>query len=153
MSSLSKYAWRSDSLGLVVRMAMFICLMVLALGLVSQFLDWHQWPVSIREMWIAFGVTLIPIGTSLVLGEVPRGSDWVMVRLSLATFCRTGLPLFCVAVITLFSRSRLQLPALGLLTFFYVFGILIVVWISVKRLAVAEFESTKNDEVDRAPVE
>lgn len=126
----------SDSnFGLFCRVVFFCLVMAGILGmihLVKVLFAVEGWASS--EILVAFFAVILPMAVSLVLVERPRGDDWIMLRLGLATFCRTGLPIFCVAVITLLSKHRFQPAAAGFLLLFYILGILVVVWISVNRL-------------------
>ena len=85
----------------------------------------------LAAMWL---IVLIPIGLSVVCSELPRGSDWVMVRLGIATFCRTGLPLLIVIFVDKLNGERLSESAFGFLAFFYLVGFITSVWVSVGRL-------------------
>lgn len=82
-------------------------------------------------MWL---IILIPVGLSVVCSELPRGSDWVMVRLGIATFCRTGLPLLIVIFVDKLNGEQLSESAFGFLAFFYLIGFLTSVWVSVGRM-------------------
>jgi len=96
-------------LGLALRLGKFSLAMVLAFGV--------AWLVNISTggdsigssgevsslpgkvllaMWL---IVLFPVGLSVVFSEFPRGSDWIMFRLGIATFCRTGLPLLIVILV------------------------------------------------------
>jgi hypothetical protein len=147
-------ALRSESnLGLLCRVGLFSMLMpvLLAGGYLAGSLPAFP-SVTLADLLTAFFAVFIPMAASIVLAERPKGDDWIILRLGLATFCRTGLPIICVAVITLLSKKPLQLTLLGFLAFFYISGILVVVLISVYRLSESKAGSGKNDEVDRAPI-
>jgi hypothetical protein len=129
--------------GLMIRLLVLGLVMTALLGISWLICDWIGCSISFRELLVVFLSVFLPMATSIVVGEMPRGNDWIMVRLALATFCRTGLPLFLVVVITLLSKKQLQPIFLGFLVLFYIFGILSVVLLSVKRLAQAPVESDK----------
>lgn len=136
-------------LGLALRLGKFSLAMVLAFGV--------AWLVNISTggdsigssgevsslpgkvllaMWL---IVLFPVGLSVVFSEFPRGSDWIMFRLGIATFCRTGLPLLIVILVDKLSTGEgLAEDAFGFLAFFYLIGFVASVWVSVGRLRSTE---------------
>lgn len=139
--------------GLFFRVGLLGILMSAAFGIAYLALLLLPLPaVDPEQLFAVFLATAIPMGASIVVGERPPGDDWIPLRLGLATFCRTGLPIFCVGVITLISKKQFEPALLGFLVFFYILGILAVVWISVYRLSNMSVGSDKNDEDERAPI-
>lgn len=129
--------------GLLARVIVFcvgmLALLALSWGASRSF----SVDIPFRELLAVFFAVAIPMTASIVVGELPRGNDWIMMRLALATFCRTGLPIFCVVVITLLSEKQLQPLSSGFLVLFYIFGLLSVVLISVRRLKQNSVEPAK----------
>ncbi|MEM7782090.1 MAG: hypothetical protein AAF623_01965 [Planctomycetota bacterium] len=79
-------------------------------------------------LWLTI---FVAIGISLILKEFPRGSDFVMVRLGSATFCRTGIPLLIIILLDYFGILKLESKALGFLSVFYIVGFSVAICISV----------------------
>lgn len=152
-SRLLHRALKSESnWGLICRMGLFSMIMASLFGgayFVPSLSGFKA--LKSAELLTAFFAVFFSMAASIVVGERPKGDDWIMPRLGLATFCRTGLPIICVVVITLLSKKPLTLATLGFLAFFYISGILVVVLISVYRLSESKAGSGENDEVDRAP--
>lgn len=137
--------------GLALRIGIFSLVMVLAFGVAWQ-VNFSAFGDSIGvssadktsslpskvllAMWL---IVLFPVGLSVVCSELPRGSDWIMFRLGIATFCRTGLPLLIVILVDKLSTGEgLAEVAFGFLAFFYLIGFVASVWVSVVRLRSTE---------------
>ena len=124
---------RDSILGLVVRLFAFLTVMILAFGIacLTNF-EANGLPRKIlMSMWL---IVLVPVGMSVVFHELPRGNDWALGRLGIATFCRTGLPLLIVIFVDKSSGDRIGENAFGYLAFFYLIGFITSVWVSVGRL-------------------
>lgn len=141
----------ATKLGLFLRVAFFSFVMTLVFASVWFVNGFYaEGPVDFRKLLVVFLLVLVPAAASIVLSELPRGHDWVLVRLSLATFCRTGLPLFLAAVINHFSKRSLSREMLGFLLFFYLVAFLLSVSVSLSRLMQEPEIITDRDEVDGA---
>jgi hypothetical protein len=151
--SIRKTLQAETNLGLAFRVGLFGALMVCAfvIAYLARFLP-LKGTIELGELFAVFLATTLPMAASIVVSERPQGEDWIPVRLGLATFCRTGLPLFCVLVITLNSKKQLEPMWLGYMVFFYILGILAIVWISVYRLSKTSFGADNNDEDESVPV-
>ena len=111
------------------------CLLLMGLSLVVALLA-NAWLVHepVKMVNVAFLCMLFPIIAGLVVSEVPRGNDWLMIRMGLATFCRTGLPLLIVMYFSENSAVILSEASIGFLAYFYICGLLMSVWMSVIRV-------------------
>lgn len=137
--------------GLFARAGLFVLLMLSTLALAVLFKSLFLVSISVHQVIAMFLVAGLPMLVGLILSEVPRGTDWLLFRLGIATFCRTGLPLLIVIVVIQLSKVGLADPLIGLLAFFYVVGFLASVWISINRIADTGFTDSVI-EVDRAVV-
>ena len=120
-------------IGLVLRAIACLLMMGLSLALALLANGWLV-QVPIKMVLVAFLSMLFPIMAGLVVSEVPRGIDWLMARVGLATFCRTGLPLLIVMYFSENSGVILSEAAIGFLGYFYICGLLMSVWMSVIRV-------------------
>ncbi len=144
--------------GLLVRISLFSLVMLFLLGLGLMFGSvvlrrlGMTTAFSASDIGIVFMAVLVPMLLGLVLAEIPRGSDWLLFRLGVATFCRTGLPLLIVISVSLQSEDGFWDRAIGFLSFFYVCGFLASVWISIYRFRRHRIVPVKLQEVERAAV-
>ena len=80
----------------------------------------------------------LTIGLPMVLGvlaaEYPRGDEFVFLRLAGATFCRTGLPLLAILLLS-YSDSDWVDRLVFLIVFVYAAGFVTSVLLSVFRLS------------------
>lgn len=134
--------------GLLSRVCLVFFVMLIGLAIALSF-D-AKWDQGLGEkivfaMWLSVAV---PMTIGVVCGELPKGNDWVLVRLGVATFCRTGLPLLIVIFVDSMSEGKLAEAAYGYLAFFYLFGFFVSVWVSVSRLRL----TNSMDGVDRAVI-
>ena len=141
--------------GLCARAAAFLLVMLLALGAGIGFAlaggDWSVEMPSVKIVIVMFLIVAVPMLAGMFLFELPRGSDWLLFRLGVATFCRTGLPLLIVLSVSVFAKANLASAAYGFLAYFYLIGFLASVWISVNRFASCHVPVVDSVvEVDRA---
>ena len=110
-------------------------IVMLILFLIVMAVNWAITPAAPFSRLLAiFLCVFAPMSLGIVAHQIPRGDDWLMARLGLATFCRTGLPLLIVLFVSQVVADPFETCELGLLVLFYLCGILTSVWISVQRL-------------------
>ena len=120
--------------GLIARVVATLFLMCISLA----FAIWmntsfvHEPP---KMVLVAFLAMLFPMISAVFVSELPRGNDWLMMRVGLATFCRTGLPLLIVIYCKEIAAINMSEPAIGFLAFFYIFGLTMSVWMSIIRVS------------------
>jgi hypothetical protein len=153
-SSISTVLVSDTNFGTMVRGLFFVGVMVVALGLALAFRIFCSPGVEVRSLLAVFFIAGLPMLGGLILSEVPRGTDWLMVRLGLATFCRTGLPLLIVLLVSHLTGVVFTDSLVGFLVGFYFLGFLTSVWISVRRFSAAGVAGSAVSvvEVDRAVV-
>lgn len=127
---------RDDLAGLSVRCFAFVFVMVLALGIAE--VANLSFDIRVEWKWLLamFLIVAVPMLVGMVLSEVPRGNDWFMARLGVATFCRTGLPLLIVISVSQLNEEPIAESAIGFLAVFYVIGFLASVGISMLRFRI-----------------
>ena len=115
---------RSGWLGLLSRAAAVIGLELTAL-LVMLLLarqDIAFEALGLSQMAALFAVITFAMVQGLVLSEYPRGDDHTFLRLGMATFCRTGLPLMVVAAIAKYSVAEIKPSAIFFVCVLYAVG-------------------------------
>ena len=129
---------RNNWVGLVSRIGTSLLLMGLSLipAVAVNAILVHE---PQKMVLVAFLAMLFPVVASAVASEIPRGNDWLMMRVGLATFCRTGLPLLIVFYCSEVAGLELSEPAFGFLAYFYIFGLTMSVWMSIIRVSGADF--------------
>ncbi len=158
MSFLKKWIRSPSIAGLLLAVVVFFVLMSVIFGITAWVSRWFDGEIPDRQLLVVFLLILVPMAVALVLIERPAGGEKALMRLGLATFCRTGLPFFCAVVITLVTEDGLHDHSWFFMAFFYIVGILLSVWISIVRFAgqapgASRGLSVKSDEVDSAPVQ
>lgn len=131
---------RNTWVGLIARIAVSLGLMGLSL-IPALMLNASVVHEPQKMVMVAFLAMLFPIMAAVVLSEIPRGNDWLMMRVGLATFCRTGLPLLIVIYCSEIAALNLSEPAIGFLAYFYIFGLTMSVWMSINRVSNADLMS------------
>jgi hypothetical protein len=139
--------YQDSNRGLAIRMLVFTSGMAGIFGLNLLAWHWFRFSFSISHLIVVFLAVCFPTAVSLVTSERPRGHEWILARLSLVTFCRTGVPLFLVAVINFFSNRKLTKEALGFFAIFYLAGILLSIAVSFSRLEPRTGLNPDNEEV------
>ncbi len=122
----------ADWFGLFSRLLLYFILMSVAFG-VAYISGFEQLGLATKALVAVWLIVLVPVGVSIVSAELPRGADWVMMRLGVATFCRTGLPLLIVIFVDTVKEGLLGDAGFGYLAFFYLVGFVTSVWVSVGR--------------------
>ncbi|MFK7770001.1 MAG: hypothetical protein AB8B55_22525 [Mariniblastus sp.] len=139
---------QDSNIGLVVRAVLFVVVMGITLGVLAWIRVAFSIELEPKWMLAMFLIVAVPMLVGLVLSEVPRGEELLLLRLGVATFCRTGLPLLFVIIVSQLAEVKIAKSAVGFLAVFYVIGFLASVWISVGRLKIPG----SKQEVDRAVV-
>ncbi len=144
---------QESNFGLAARATLFVLTMLVCFAIASafRFLAGAEL-IPFKVLVAMFLVTAIPIGVGLILAELPRGESWVLMRLGVATFCRTGLPLLIVILVEQILTGVITEHAFGFLAFFYLVGFFSSVWISVNRFKVLNSQTKPLREVNRAAV-
>ena len=127
--------WRREGpAGTCVRLAMLLILVALATAVAWFLANWlGGQSLSILDAVTVGLVIGLPMGLSVVVSEYPRGVEFVFLRLAGATFCRTGLPLLAILLLS-YSDSDWLDRLVFLVIFVYAVGFLTSVLLSVLRL-------------------
>ncbi len=92
-----------------------------------------QTPVTLLHGLFVFFMIWIPMILGLIASEVPRGDDFIFIRMGGATFCRTGMPLL-VILLFVYSIPELVDHVVFMIVFVYATGFITSVLLSVFRL-------------------
>lgn len=134
--------YRDGVTGLLVR-----CLIVTAAMLVAAVGLWMalHWGLAFADLGERrlFGITLLiwmAMMTGLVFSEYPRGNQAAMLRVGLATFCRTGFPLLVVLLaVNYATRLNSVAACVGIL---YAVGLASSLSLEISRMGFSLFKST-----------
>ena len=88
--------------------------------------------VSVAFLAGVAALVWLGVTCSTIASEFPRGNEFLMARLGLATFCRTA-PLMVVVLFALNYPTRLVSAAVAIGAL-YLVGLLVSVWLDVRRL-------------------
>ena len=83
---------------------------------------WAFGAMRAQALWAISMIVTFAMVQGLVLSEFPRGDDNTFLRLGLATFCRTGLPLIGVIAIAKYSAGDKREQAIFLVAVLYAVG-------------------------------
>lgn len=78
--------------------------------------------VPVKWLWATFLVVFVAMMSGLIAAEIPRGTDFILMRLAVATFCRTGFPLLVILVAARYSNDPLEMSTFGYFAAYYLFG-------------------------------
>ena len=131
----TKSILRRDSLpGLLLRamvLTLVIGLFTLASSGAQHFLS--QTPATLLNASIVFLIIWFPMVLALFISEFPRGDEFIFLRIGGATFCRTGMPLLVILLLS-YSRPELLDQMVFLIGSVYAVGLIASILLSVFRL-------------------
>lgn len=102
---------------------------------VTELFGWESGPCQLAFV-VVFGCSM----ASLIIGEFPRGDEFVILRLGSSMFLRSGMLLFALMLLTFQKESGRALLENGFIHYifaFYSVGLFFDVWLTCLR--------TKND--------
>lgn len=110
--------------GLIFRTIALLLLEGVALGaiLCCRLQGFCLIDVPTREILMIFAAIVFAMLLGLVFSELPSGDEHTFTRLGLATFCRTGLPLLVVVVISKYSVCEESMQPIFSAVVFYAVG-------------------------------
>ena len=136
--------------GLLLRSLALTIPMIAVLCVSFAIQYWVQFDVESKWITASFLVIYVSMILGLVTSEYPDGAEFMLFRLGVATFCRTGFPLLVILLAARYSVSTLGKPVLGYLAAFYLVGFPISIWLSLLRAN--PHVDQESVEVDRAAV-
>ena len=92
-----------------------------------------QTPVTLISASSLFLTIWFPMVLSLFMSEFPRGDEFIFLRIGGATFCRTGMPLLVILLLS-YSRPELLDQMVFLIGSVYAAGLIASILLSVFRL-------------------
>ena len=125
---------RNDLLGMLFRSLALTLVIVLATffsGLLQNFFS--QTDVTLALGFLVFFTIWGPMMLGLIASELPRGDDYIFIRMGGATFCRTGMPLL-VILLFVYSIPELVDRVVFMIVLVYAAGFITSVLLSVFRL-------------------
>lgn len=90
-------------------------------------------PATPFNALVVFLTIWIPMILGLLASELPRGDDYIFVRMGVATFCRTGMPLLVILLLR-YSIPDLVDQVVFMIVSVYAVGFIASVLLSVFRL-------------------
>ena len=92
-----------------------------------------QTPVTLISASSLFLTIWFPMVLSLFMSEFPRGDEFIFLRIGGATFCRTGMPLLVILLLS-YSKPELLDQMVFLIGSVYAAGLIASILLSVFRL-------------------
>ena len=135
-SLLTQETWVGVIARVITTLFLMATSLLFAIWMNTSFI--HEPP---KMVMVAFLAMVFPMVAAVVVSELPRGTDWLMLRVGLATFCRTGLPLLIVIYCNEAAPNNMFESAIGFMAFFYIFGLTMSVWMSIIRVSGANTNS------------
>lgn len=128
--------FRSTVAGLVLRLALLCCSMLLVLLVFVGLRQAEVLPVAIgmREILLVFGLVSVTTVLGQVLSEYPFGDPDPMSQMNVVIFVRSGLLLAIIVGWMLVSGSRLGVPVAAMLMTFYSVGLFLGIYLDACRL-------------------
>ena len=90
-------------------------------------------PATPINALVVFLTIWIPMILGMLASELPRGEEFIFIRMGGATFCRTGMPLLVILLLR-YSIPDLVDQVVFMIVFVYAVGFIASVLLSVFRL-------------------
>lgn len=138
---------RADMQGTINRSVVLTGVLLLLLGLCLAIKSVLALEFPVSWLLIVAASFWVAMVAGMFAAEYPQGDLYAMARISSATFCRTGLPLFVFVIMVRYLDESFVRKTIGFMAAFYGVGLVTSIRLSLKRFANSDQEPR---EVERA---